>query len=101
MEMIRKFPEKNGMIMKEESQSFGFPTPPPKKKELKKLRMEKIMSQNRPGKLDAGYFFYQPYQQQKEPTLRNFHSINPKHIEKRCFEKKTFIQFCFWADFLL
>lgn len=58
-------------LWKKNRNRFGY-APPPQKKELKKLRIEKIMSQNRPGKLDAGYFFYQPYQQQKEPTLRNF-----------------------------
>ena len=72
MEMIRKFPEKNGMIMKEESQSFGFPTPPPTKKDLKKLRIEKIMSQNRPGKLDAGYFFLPAIPTTKRTHLKKF-----------------------------
>lgn len=62
--------------------------------------MENIMSQNRPGKLDAGYFFSEPYQQQKEPTLRNFHRINPNHIEKR-HRKKNVHPVVFLADFLL
>ena len=92
MDMIRKFQEKNGMIMKEESQSFGYAPPPPKKRTEETQNRKNHESKAVLANWMLVNFFLPAIpttKQQKEPTLRNFHRINPSS------------SFLFWRIFWL
>jgi len=72
MDMIRKFQEKNGMIMKEESQSFGFPTPPPTKKRTEETQNRKNHESKLSWQIGCWLFFLPAIPTTKRTHLKKF-----------------------------